>query len=163
MTMRVISNTTPIISLCAVQHEWILKELFQRIIIPSAVEQELRASSKPGSQFSSLSWVEVVEVTQRDIVQLLCKDLDQGEAETIALAKHIQADVVVIDEAAGYQIACLYDLPVVRTLYVLKAAKTCGVITQVKPIVMEMIRTGRWYSQRVLTHFLEDIGESSAR
>lgn len=157
--MHVVSNATPIVSLCTVQHEWILKELFQRILIPQAVEQELRKRKKPGATFSEADWVDVLSVENHDLVQVLRKDLDQDEAETIALAKQLHADVVLIDEAMGYQIACLYDLPVIRTLYVLKTAKKQQLIAHVKPIVEEMIQAGRWYSKRVIESFLQDVGE----
>jgi len=157
--MQVVSNATPIVSLCTVRHEWILKELFRHIVIPQAVEQELRQNDKPGATFNDADWVEVAAVENRDLVQVLRKDLDQGEAETIALAKQYHADVVLIDEAIGYQIARLYELPVVRTLYVLKTAKERRLIPYVKPIVEEMVRAGRWYSTRVIEGFLRDVGE----
>lgn len=88
---RVVSNATPTVSLCTVRHEWLLKKLFQHIILPQAVEQELRAGEKPGATFSDLDWVEIVPVKNLDLVKVLQKDLDPGEAETIALAKQINA------------------------------------------------------------------------
>ena len=105
MTNIVISNATPIISLCSVGYEFILKELFNNILIPQAVDIELRTLDKPGSRFSHLEWVEVVSVQNEDFVVFLRKDIDKGEAETIALARQMNADVVIIDENVGYQIA----------------------------------------------------------
>ena len=43
MSKTVISNATPIISLSSVHHEHILKDLFNRIVIPEAVENELKS------------------------------------------------------------------------------------------------------------------------
>ncbi len=103
--------------------------------------------------------MDVILAENHDLVQVLRKDLDQGEAETIALAKQTSADVVLIDEATGYQIARLYNLPVVRTLYLLKTAKERQLIPHVKPIVEEMVQAGRWYSERVIEAFLRDVGE----
>lgn len=94
-----------------------MEELFHRILISQAVDIELRALDKPGSCFSDLEWVKVVPVKNKEIILFLKKDIDTGEAETIALAKQMNADVVIIDENAGYQIAKHLDLPVVRTLY----------------------------------------------
>jgi len=62
MSNIVISNATPIISLCSVGYEFVLKELFHQILIPRAVDMELRSLDKPGSRFSELKWVEVVSV-----------------------------------------------------------------------------------------------------
>jgi predicted RNase H-like HicB family nuclease len=43
----VIANATPLVSLCMVGHEDILRQLFHRVIIPKAVEQELRIADIP--------------------------------------------------------------------------------------------------------------------
>jgi predicted nucleic acid-binding protein len=92
-------------------------------VIPEAVENELRVLERPGSNFSDNSWVEVEAVKNKDLIHLLLKDLDRGESETIALSKQRKADIVIIDEIAGYQIGKHFDLPVVRTLSVMKTAK----------------------------------------
>jgi uncharacterized protein len=137
----------------------VLQELFQALIIPKAVDLELRALHIPGSYFSELAWVEVVSVQNTELVLSLKKDLDQGEAETIALSKQLHADIVLIDENAGYQIAKLFELPVVRTLSLLKTAKEKKIISAVKPLIEEMVQKGRWYSKAILDKFLRDIGE----
>jgi hypothetical protein len=159
MSKTVISNATPIISLCSVHHEHILKELFNHIVIPEAVENELRVLERPGSDFSDNSWVEVEAVKNEDLVHLLMKDLDRGESETIALAKQKKADIVIIDEIAGYQIAKHFDLPVVRTLSVMKTAKERGIIKKIAPLLSEMVQKGRWYSIDVIEKFLKIVGE----
>ena len=159
MSNIVISNATPIISLCSVGYEFVLKELFHNILIPQAVDMELRSLDKPGSRFSDLKWVEVVSVQNEEVIVFLRKDIDKGEAETIALAKQMNANVVVIDENAGYQIAKHFGLPVVRTLSILKVAKDKKIISKIRPIVEQMVKRGRWYSKNVIDKFLGDVGE----
>jgi len=159
MSKIVISNATPIISLCSVHHEHILKELFNHIVIPEAVEDELRVLERPGSDFSDNSWVEVEAVKNEDLIHLLMKDLDRGESETIALAKQRKADIVIIDEIAGYQIAKHFELPVVKTLSVMKTAKERGIIKKIAPLLSEMVQKGRWYSTDVIEKFLKIVGE----
>ncbi len=159
MNKIVISNATPIISLCSVGYEFILKDLFGHIIIPLAVDIELRALNKPGSDFSDNKWVDVISIKNKEIVHFIRKDLDLGEAETIALAKQMQADIVIIDENIGYQIAKYFDLPVVRTLSILKSAKDKQIVDKIKPIVEQMVQKGRWYSKNVIENFLKSLGE----
>lgn len=159
MSSAVISNTTPIISLCSVGYEFILKELFRKIVIPQAVDIELRSLDKPGSHFSHLEWVEVVSVQNEDFVMFLRKDIDKGEAETIALARQMNADVVIIDENVGYQIARHFGLSVVRTLSILEVAKNKRIISRIRPIVEQIVQRGRWYSKSVIEKFLGDVGE----
>jgi len=159
MSNIVISNATPIISLCSVGYESVLNELFHHIFIPRAVDMELRSLDKPGSRFSDLKWVEVVSVQNEQVIVFLRKDIDKGEAETIALAKQMNADVIIIDENAGYQIARHFGLPVVRTLSILKVAKDKKIISKIRPIVEQMVKRGRWYSKNVIDKFLGDVGE----
>ena len=159
MSNIVISNATPIISLCSVGYEFVLKELFHNIFIPKAVDMELRSLDKPGSRFSDLKWVEVVSVQNEEVIVFLRKDIDKGEAETIALAKQMNANVVIIDENAGYQIAKHFGLPVVRTLSILKVAKDKKIISKIRPIAEQMVKRGRWYSKNVIDKFLGDAGE----
>lgn len=119
----------------------------------------MRSLDKPGSRFSDLKWVEVVSVQNEEVIVFLRKDIDKGEAETIALAKQMNADVAIVDENAGYQIAKHFGLPVVRTLSILNVAKNKKIISKIRPIVEQMVQKGRWYSKKVIDKFLSDVGE----
>ena len=90
---------------------------------------------------------------------LLLSQLDLGEAETIILAKEINADFVIIDENLGYQFANSVGLTTVRTLSILLKAKEQGEIVAIKPLLDDMIAKGRWYSTSVYRAFLTRIGE----
>jgi uncharacterized protein len=157
--MIVISNTTPIISLCSANAHFILKELFNEIHIPVAVNNELRTSEKYGFDFGNNSWVNIFEVKNRQSVNILLKDLDLGESEVIIGSLELKAKVTLIDENIGYNIAKFYKINVNRTLSLLKTAKELGIIKQVKPIVEEMINNGRWYSERLIKDFLSTVEE----
>ena len=157
--MNVVSNATPIISLAAIGRLDICQQLFGQIIIPDAVYQELKAKHAPGHQEIEASYVRVQAIQGALYVGLLSHELDRGEAEAIILAKELQADALIIDERAGYLIAKAQGLHVIGTLTVLLMAKAQGVIPAVKPLLDEMLRRGRWYSQRVYIDFLTKIGE----
>ncbi|MFH0726860.1 MAG: DUF3368 domain-containing protein [Pseudomonadota bacterium] len=155
----VVADTTPIISLSSVKQSYIFQALFQRIAIPRAVDEELKAAEKPGADFSENDWVDIIDVKNRALVQALEIDLDRGESEVIALGKELNADIVIIDESIGYDVAKHLGLSVVRTLSILATAKSRGIIANVSPILREMIQKGRWYSNSTVTHFLAKIGE----
>jgi predicted nucleic acid-binding protein len=157
--MIIVANTTPIISLASIGRLDILEKLFGNVMIPEAVYQEIKA--KPGYGYEQVDGA-FIEV--RTIQGLLYKDflltqLDSGEAETIILAKEVNADFVIIDENLGYRIANNAGLTAVRTLSLLLKAKEKGHIEQVKPLLDEMITKGRWYSSAVYRAFLEKAGE----
>jgi hypothetical protein len=97
-------------------------------------------------------------VSRLKLVALL-KELDRGEAETIILAKELNATRVLIDENLGYRIAKNAGLNVVRTLSILLKAKEAGIIPALKPVLDEMVGKGRWYSRAVYQAVLERAGE----
>lgn len=157
--MKVVVNTTPLISLACVGRIDLLKHLFGGIILTDAVYREIKA--KPSYAYVEVDqpWIELRSIQGQIYKQFLLGQLDAGEAETIILAQEIQADFVVIDENRGYRLAQQVGLPVVRTLSLLLRAKEKGFIAQIKPILEEMVIRGRWYSPAVCKAMLTQAGE----
>jgi uncharacterized protein len=157
--MKVVSNTTPIISLACIDKIDILKLLFSKIHIPRLVYKEIKTKPTFGFNEIESDYFEIIEIKDRDFFNILLKDLDEGEAESIVLAKEINADILIKDEKTGYNIARKNGIFSLRTLSILYLAKQKGLIPQVKPLLDIMIDKGRWYSQRVRNNFLKSIGE----
>lgn len=157
--MKTVSNTTPIISLASVGKLDILKELFEEIIIPDAVYNEIKAKKSYGYKEVEADFIKVKHIKGKIYRDLLLNQIDLGEAETIILAKEINANVIIIDDNIAYKIAANSGLNVVRTLSILLKAKEKGFIQEIKPLLDEMISKGRWYSKRVYRDFLKRINE----
>lgn len=157
--MKTVSNTTPIISLSSVGKIEILKELFLEIIIPQAVYEEIKAKKTYGYNEVDLSFITVQTIQNIEHQTHLLNPLDIGEAQTIVLSKEINADNTIIDENIGYIFAKESGLNVIRTLSILLKAKEMNVITDVKPLLDEMISKGRWYSKHVYYSFLRKANE----
>jgi len=157
--MKVVANTTPLISLAAIGRLDILESLFGRIIIAEAVYREIKA--KPGFGYDQIdcAYIEVQSIQGQLYKEFLLTQLDSGEAETIILAKEINADFVIIDENIGYRFARSAGLTAIRTLSILLRAKEKGYIERVKPLLDEMVEKGRWYSRAVCRSFLDKAGE----
>lgn len=157
--MKVVVNTTPIISLASIGRLGLLERLFGRVLITEAVYREIKA--KPGYGYDQIDqdFIEVRSIQGELYKRLLLNQLDAGEAETIILAMEIDADFVIIDENIGYRLATSAGLTVVRTLSILLRAKEKGYIDQVKPLIDQMISRGRWYSEAVRRAVLERAGE----
>jgi hypothetical protein len=154
-----VANTTPIISLASVGRLDILEKLFGKIIIAQAVYDEIKAKNHHGYHEIDKAFIEVRQIQGQLYKDFLLKELDLGEAETIILAKELNADFVIIDENLGYKIANSAGLTVIRTLSILLRAKEKGHINAIKPLLDEMIQNGRWYSKSVYQSFLTQAGE----
>lgn len=157
--MKVVSNTTPIISLSSIGRIDILQVIFGEIIVSQAVYDEIKAKRSYGYDEIDADFITTQSITGIDYRDLLLNQLDIGEAETIILAKEIHADFVIIDENIGYKIAKNSNLEVIRTLSIFLKAKEKGIVSEVKPLLDEMIAKGRWYSRRVYESCLKRVGE----
>lgn len=130
-----------------------------KVIIAEAVYNEIKAKPGYGYEQIDCNFIEVQTIKGFLYKDFLLSQLDSGEAETIILAKEINADFVIIDENIGYQFANQVGLTAIRTLSLLLKAKEKGHVTQLKPLLDEMIAKGRWYSNAVYRSFLEQAGE----
>lgn len=108
MNLRVVSNSTPLIALARIRRFQLLRELFGEINIPLAVYDEVVNAGKGRAgviEVESADWIHCHQVSNSDLVAFLRISLDAGEAEAIALAKEISADLVLLDDSDGRNIA----------------------------------------------------------
>jgi len=125
--MVVVSNTSPVLDLAIVDRLDLLREQFERILVPPAVVAELRLEEAlPGNNAIrdavTAGWIEQAELASDVVAALLRHDLDDGESEAIALAQENQADVLLLDETDARRAARGLGLCVVGVLGVLLRA-----------------------------------------
>ena len=131
--MIVVSNSSPLISLGAIGRLDLLHELFGEISIPLAVLQEVRSV-----EISTESWIDPREVESPTLPQALESELDRGEAEAIALAIELKADLLLMDERRGRRLAARFGLKVLGVLGILVDSKRNGLIEKVEPVLIEL-------------------------
>jgi hypothetical protein len=86
--------------------------------------------------------------------------LDIGEAEAIALAIEMKADIVLLDEIEGRDVAAQLDLPVAGILGILLAAKLKGEIPALRPEIRLLRERGNFFiSRRLEAEILAAAGE----
>lgn len=121
--MIVASDTSPINYLVLIELQHILLTLFDRVVIPEAVQRELLAGGtpEPVRQFVAAApgWLQVRPAPELPATLM---HLDSGEREAIALALHVGAESVLLDERKGRQAAREQGLQVSGTLGVIGLA-----------------------------------------
>jgi predicted nucleic acid-binding protein len=91
---------------------------------------------------------------------VLQRDLDRGEAETIALAVELGADLLLLDEKEGRHVAQRLGLRVVGVGGILLEAKATGAIDVVRPHLDALRQTAGFYlSDSVYRYLLALAGE----
>jgi predicted nucleic acid-binding protein len=161
--MIVVSNTTPLIGLATIQRFDLLPHLFGKIYIPQAVYDEaVTAGREEGGakrEVSAAGWIETVAVKDQLAVEVLLDELDQGEAETIVLARELKATWVLMDEKKGRRKVTELDLDKIGTVGILLKAKQLGLLSQIRPEVERLRRQGFSLSQRVVNAILQQANE----
>lgn len=128
--MIVVSDTSVLTSLIHIGRLTVLQALFGRVLIPHAVHRELMRSHR-----NLPSFLEAREVSGREMMTRLESELDLGEAEAIVLAKEAHADLLLIDEKLGRQVAEREGVPITGLMGVLVEAKHQKLIRSVREIV----------------------------
>src|SRR3954447_23558552 len=92
----VVVNATPVIALALLNQLALLQQLYQEVVIPPAVRAEVLAGGPSGIGVVDLQnayWIQTTSLSDPQRADLL-SDLDRGEAEVIALAQELQAELV---------------------------------------------------------------------
>lgn len=146
-------------NLAVVGHLQLLYQLYATVIIPEAVWNELSTLSSQHPEVATvqtLSWLERHPVTSQAVVDALQAELDIGEAEAIALAVEKQADLLLMDERRGRQVATRMGLTYIGLLGVLLEAKRKAFLPEVKPVLDDLIaKAGFWVSRELYTRVLQ--------
>jgi hypothetical protein len=158
----IVSDTGPIIAFARLGRLSLLRQLFDVLIIPEAVFDELvrSGSDQPGApEAIQGEWIQRRAITDPEAVAQLPPRLHAGEREALVLA-HGHGTRVLIDEQRGRAAARAMGLEPVGSLGVLAEAKALGLIPAVRPIVEELQAIRYWIEQSIIRDFLEEMGEA---
>jgi hypothetical protein len=159
---RVVSNTTPIIALSVISRLSLLRELYAEVLIPPAVYGEIMAggSRRAGAaELRHAGWIRTLPLQDPRHADLLV-DLDRGEAEAIALAMELDADLLLIDERLARRYAVRAGLAITGSLGVLLKAKERGLVSELRPLIQELRHNKIRLSEDVVQQALRLAGET---
>ncbi len=130
---KVIANTTPLIALANIDQLEILHKLYDTIIVPQAVIDEI--IREPARQrVCNSDWIKVESICDQSQKDIFRARLHAGEVEVMILAREQKADLVIMDDNAAKKTAKFLGLNVTGTLGVLLKAKKEGYIEKIEPL-----------------------------
>ena len=106
--MKVVSDASPLVNLGRIGRLSLLQRLYGKLIITKAVWQEVvvDGAGQPGAvDVKRADWIKIQTVANKPLVQSFRQSLDAGEAEAIALALETDADLLLMDERLGREVA----------------------------------------------------------
>ena len=105
--MIVVSDATPIISLAKIEMLNILESLFNEVVLPTAVIEEVSRNlsySKEAVTIKSSPFIKEQTVENKQAVKILmASGLDLGESEAIVLSDSLPDALLLMDERKGRQ------------------------------------------------------------
>lgn len=164
--MTVVSNTSPVSNLAMIGRLWLLRSQFDHVLIPKTVDQELAQLADAGASEAIRAakadgWLEVVEGVRSPLVRVFEEHLDPGEASALACALERGADLVLMDESDGREIASAAGLRVRGVLGILRQAKQTGEVSSLRDELQKLRVDAHFFiSPHLMRRFLEASGEA---
>ena len=124
--MNVVSDSSPLIALAAIDSLDLLRALYGSINIPDEVFNEVVVRGRyPATAVANTHWITRRTVKDaQQVAQFRDAGLDQGESEAITLALELPASLLLVDEFAARKIARQHGLAITGVVGVLIDAKS---------------------------------------
>jgi predicted nucleic acid-binding protein len=155
----VIADTGPINYLILIGHIDVLPVLFEKIILPSIVRDELM---RPKTPLSVRNWIDAAPVwldvrAAAPTTDMALAGLDGGEKAVIALAVQVHADLLLMDDRRGVKTARSKGFRVAGTLGIPGMAERRHLL-DLTDALNRLKQTSFHYSQEIMDQFLADQG-----
>ena len=153
--MIVVSDTSPLTALLTVGEESLLLQLFDEVVIPSAVRKELLRGHP-----RLPDWLRVASVQDTAQAEKYSQLVDAGEAEAIALARELHADRLLMDERKGRKLAAREGVAVIGLLGVVLLAKRKALIPSARSLLQRLdLEAGMYLAPDIRDAALRTMGE----
>lgn len=155
-----ISDTGPLSYLHRLGHLGVIKDVYQRILVPPAVVAELDAGHRRGFDLpdvAALSWIEVSTPKARELAGI--DGVGPGETEAIALGRSISNALLLSDDRRAREIAVTFRLRVTGTVGLLILAKERQMIERLRPELDRLLGFGFRLAPNVHQAALRRAGE----
>ena len=155
--MLIIADATPLNYLILIRQAHLLPQLFARVLIPTAVFDELQHLDAPESVRAWIlnppSWLR--RQALRSPPDPALNYLDAGEREAIALAEQMHADQLLLDEAEARREAARRNLPFIGTLGVLREAARRDLI-DLRAVLVQLQETTFYVDPELIRSLLDE-------
>lgn len=146
-----VANSSPLIALGRINRLPILMEQFERLVVPSAVAEEV-GKLPPG--------IIVEHVQGSEILAAFPPRIHHGESEVILLGIQNPAAIIVLDDWYARQFAKSRGLNVLGTIGLVLRSKRLGMLEKIEPVLAELMSVGFHISPKLRAEALHLAGEA---
>ncbi len=158
---KVIINSSPLIVLFKSKQAYILPQLFDEILVPEAVWNEITKTTKndaAAQQLPTVSWAQKVEAI---IIapEIAAWDLGKGESSVLTLSLNYPNHGAIVDDRAAKKCAKSLGIITLGTGGILLLAKRRGLIDRITPRLEALRNAGLWLSDSIFKMLKQQAGE----
>ena len=158
---KIIVNASPLICLFRADLEYLVAKLWQQVMVPDAVWDEVlkgTRTDRAARLLKTAPWARRIEVTSIHS-SISGWDLGRGESEVLTFALLNEGFRAIIDDAEARRCARTLEIPTFGTGGVLVLAKRRGLITSLSEALDSMKRAGLWLSEDIIVILKRQAGE----
>jgi predicted nucleic acid-binding protein len=159
---EVICNTSPLQYLYQVNLLDVLRERFDQVLVPEAVEAELAEGRRRNVALPTLKDLDWVTIrSTHDPLPSPARGLGKGERAVLALGMQMPQAVLLLDDERARRYAIRRRMKITGTLGMVLVAKERAMISSVTAVLDRLERYGFRLSDRTRRATLELAGEGS--
>lgn len=158
--MKIVCDTNIIIDFAKLNKLNLLKNLFEEVIIPEEVREELLVGDREDEISKMIDeWIKVKKVKDMLALESLKAHMGKGEAASIVLYDEIRADLLAINDLKARGVAHAMGVRIIGTLGILKLAKERGLLKKIKPLLDKLKEIGAYIDNGLYKRILADVKE----
>lgn len=142
--MKIVINASPLIFLTKLELIDIIIHLFEVVIIPNGVKEEILKQEDKTSEWINSTKKSNIEIEKIDEIPSYIKawDLGKGESEVIAFARKNEQFITALDDKAARNCANSLKIKVIGTLGLILFAKNQGIISNASEYLHKLKQLG---------------------
>lgn len=157
--MIVVADSSPLITLAAVQKLSLIRGLYGKVAITPEVFREVvedGAGLSGSSEVIASPWIEVTPVTEHAQPAFLSPPagLGKDELSSIQLASQVGVDLLLMDDLRARKYARLCGLPVAGCIGVLEEAYRLKLLPDLREAYLQLSESRAWVDRRILNSSL---------
>lgn len=141
-------RTPPLTTLARANHLELLREFYERVLIPREVHEEVTVAGAglPGAdRVLRASWIEV-RPTPGGIPRSACSGLGVGERSAIYLGLALKAGLVLIDEDKARRVAKSVGLVISGSIAILERGARLKKVLDLRSVYLDLLDQGIRFS-----------------
>lgn len=157
--MTIVCDTSPLLLFARADRLGLLPALYQRVVVPGAVLQEVNVQAdEPARQIQVHVQQDVFQrkEAQGRSLDAVGENMGRGERTAIALARELDAELVVLDDEQGRTEARRHGLSITGSIGILIEAKERDVIASMRRELDRLVEEGLWIDEQLYDRVLRE-------